>query len=38
MVYYDEHEEFRKEDGEDEEEQKEQEQKSIKVDYKTLIK
>ena len=32
-VYYDEREEFRKEDEEDEEEQK-----SIKVDYKTLIK
>ena len=42
LVYYDESEEFRKEDekdDEDEEEQEEQEeQKSIKVDYKTLIK
>ena len=35
-VYYDEREEFRKEDEEDEED--EEEQKSIKVDYKTLIK
>ena len=35
-VYYDEHEEFRKEDEEDEKD--EEEQKPIKYDYKTLIK
>ena len=35
-VYYDEREEFRKEDKEEQEEQ--EEQKPIKVDYKTLIK